>query len=71
MNEIEIKGDAVLLGGAWHYSDDEYNKGFVYQNERHVGILADDTLLTPDTARSMASALLHYADKADAWKAGE
>jgi len=71
MSEIELKGDAVMVGGAWHLSGDILDNGWAYQNDSSIVVYMDDCWLTPDTARSMASALLHFADKAEAWREAE
>lgn len=71
MNEIELKGDAVMPG-SW-YASVELNAPTVSIYQDRIKVYGNDKmwLITPDTARSMASALNHFADQADKYKGGE
>jgi len=68
MKEIELKGGAVMEDGVWYANKSRHSP--LISNHRDF-ILVDGSWrglrMTPDTARSMASALLHFADKAEAW----
>lgn len=70
MNEIELKGDAVLSCGAWIALVGDAWGVTVEALEESVcvGLDCENELLTPDTARSMASALNYYADQAEKYK---
>jgi len=74
VSEIELKGDAELDKGIWYADrdDDESPYAYVYKNRVSVyRAYGNEHFITPDTARSMASALLHFADKAEAWRESE
>jgi len=73
MNKIELRGNAVMNGDAWasyKYHDLAAHVACLDALVR-VEMLYEVQLLDPDTARSMASALNHFADKADKYKEGK
>ena len=71
--DIELKGDAEMSCGAWIalVGDASGVTVEVIDGSVCVGLDSEDELITPDTARSMASALNYYADQADKYKDGK
>lgn len=69
MSEIELKGDAVMHNRTWYASVKmDAPTADIYRDR--IKVYGNDKmwLITPDTARSMASALNHFADQADKYK---
>lgn len=64
---FEIRGEAVFDCGAW-FGSALMDAPFVWSYRNNVKVAGNhrDWFLSPETARSMASALLYFADKAEA-----
>lgn len=77
MTAIELKGGAEIFGGEWCFKNGCQFIGIepfsVYINicVGEVDATNIEVELTSDTARSMASALNHFADQADKYKERE
>jgi hypothetical protein len=65
---FELRGDAVIAHGSW-FGSEKLDAPMVKSYRQTVKVYGNrrDWFLTPDTARSMASALNHFADKAEAF----
>jgi len=63
-----LMGDATYEIGSW-FGSAKLDAPMVRDYKRTVKVFGNrrDWFLTPDTARSMASALNHFADKAEAF----
>ena len=63
-----LLGDAVTEYGIW-FGSEKLDAPMVKSYRNSVKVYGNhrDWFLTPDTARSMASALLHFADRAEGW----
>ncbi len=67
-HRFAVMGDAESNGGAW-FGSVKMNAPMVKSYRNNVKVYGNrcDWFLTPDTARSMASALIHFADVAEAF----
>jgi len=65
---LVVKGDAVEWRGSW-FGSEKMDAPMVKAYRRTVKVYGNrcDWFLTPETARSMASALTHFADNAEAF----
>lgn len=79
MSEIELLGDAIIDGDRWKSTkylrslevgkwESAYETGVFVNIVENGGFNFSGIGITPDTARSMASALNYYADQADKYK---
>lgn len=66
---IELKGSATYQGGSW-FGSEKLDAPIVKHYRKTVKVYGNrcDWFLSPDTARSMALALNHFADKAEAFE---
>lgn len=67
---LELGGDAVLDRGTW-FASERMDAPMVKNYRHNVKVYGNrcDWFVSPATARSMASALLHFADRAEAFDA--